>query len=437
MNEKIRVHVVKYQDCKNLILRYKDPTTGKYFRKSSGTTNRKEARKEAGKWEDELQRNGPRNRESITWEAFRDRYEREVVPSLAPRTGDKIASVLNGIESTLPKIKAGLLRDLTAERLSEWQTQLRVAGRSEATIAGHCAHLRAALAWAADQGLIPALPKIRKPKRARGSGGSDPMKGRPICREEFERMLDAIPKALTIKAWNDQSEKWETTPPTPEAAESWRHLLNGLWWSGLRLGEALNLEWDKPDAIHVDLTEREPMLFIPGPMQKSGKDQLYAVAPEFSEFLLATHASRRHGRVFRPLAHSGEASQDFVCKAITKIGKAAGVKVRVETGVDPETGKEAETVKYASAHDLRRSFGERWSLLVLPQVLMELMRHASIVTTQRYYVGRNAQRTANVVRAAYEKSRAGTVSGTVGPKREPDGVAENDVSCYAGKDLEH
>ena len=51
--------------------------------------------------------------------------------------------------------------------------------------------------------------------------------------------------------------------------------------------------------------------------------------------------------------------------AIGTIGKAAGVKV----ATDPRTGK----VKYASAHDLRRSFGARWAVLLMPQVLMALM----------------------------------------------------------------
>ncbi len=60
--------------------------------------------------------------------------------------------------------------------------------------------------------------------------------------------------------------------------------------------------------------------------------------------------------------------------------------------------------KPATAHDLRRSFGQRWAALVMPQVLMELMRHESIDTTLKYYVGRNAQRTAKVLREAYEQA---------------------------------
>ena len=67
---------------------------------------------------------------------------------------------------------------------------------------------------------------------------------------------------------------------------------------------------------------------------------------------------------------------------ITAIGKKAGVKVRskIKSKVDPATGKRGpvEVIKFASAHDLRRSFGERWAERVLPKVLMELMRHESI-----------------------------------------------------------
>ena len=76
-------------------------------------------------------------------------------------------------------------------------------------------------------------------------------------------------------------------------------------------------------------------------------------------------------------------------KVISKVGATAKVKVHT----DLKSGK----VKFASAHDLRRSFGERWAPRVMPQVLMELMRHESIETTLKYYVGRNAQNTAEAL----------------------------------------
>ena len=46
--------------------------------------------------------------------------------------------------------------------------------------------------------------------------------------------------------------------------------------------------------------------------------------------------------------------------------------------------------KFASAHDLRRSFGTRWSSRVKPVTLQLLMRHKSIETTLKYYVDQDA-----------------------------------------------
>lgn len=66
---------------------------------------------------------------------------------------------------------------------------------------------------------------------------------------------------------------------------------------------------------------------------------------------------------------------DWVSKIITQIGKKACVVVNKEQD------------KYASAHDLRRAFGTRWAGRVQPATLRELMRHASIETTLKFYVG--------------------------------------------------
>ena len=63
---------------------------------------------------------------------------------------------------------------------------------------------------------------------------------------------------------------------------------------------------------------------------------------------------------------------------MSKIGEAAGVIVNKAEG------------KFASAHDLRRSFGTRWARRVMPAVLQRLMRHAAIETTLRYYVDLDA-----------------------------------------------
>jgi integrase len=86
-----------------------------------------------------------------------------------------------------------------------------------------------------------------------------------------------------------------------------------------------------------------------------------------------------------------------VGRIITAMGRLANVKV------NEKTVGEVVKVKHASAHDLRRSFGERWAARVMPQVLMELMRHESMDTTLRYYVGRNAQQTTSVLWDAHKQ----------------------------------
>ncbi len=60
-------------------------------------------------------------------------------------------------------------------------------------------------------------------------------------------------------------------------------------------------------------------------------------------------------------------------------------------------------MKYASDHDLRRAFGERWAARIMPAQLRELMRHESIETTLRYYVGANVERTADACWEAFDR----------------------------------
>ena len=50
-----------------------------------------------------------------------------------------------------------------------------------------------------------------------------------------------------------------------------------------------------------------------------------------------------------------------------------------------------EQNKFGSAHDLRRAYGTRWAKRLKPFELKTLMRHASIETTERYYLELEAE----------------------------------------------
>lgn len=401
MGEQFRVHVVDYGKDRNLVARYADPMTGQQVTRSTGTRRRKEAERFAAKWEAELQDGRYKSPSKVGWAESRQRYEDEVLSGLADDTAAKVSGVFNAIEQ---HVNPQLLGSLTAERISYYQSKLRDAGRAETTIKGHMAHLQAALNWALRVGLLNEVPSIDMPRRAKSS---KLMKGRPITGEEFDRIIEKVAEGIVeVKPDDDEAttkaKRQRAAKLSVELVESWRHYLRGLWWSGLRLEESLMLTWNDHRMLRVDLSGKYPMLWIPAELEKGNKDRLLPIAPEFAEFLLTTPEAERTGFVFNPLARrvKGPRLQPHrVGEVVSDIGTTAAIKVHT----DPRTGK----IKYASAHDLRRSFGERWAPRVMPQVLMQLMRHESIETTLKFYVGRNAETTAAALYAAVEGNTSG------------------------------
>jgi integrase len=95
----------------------------------------------------------------------------------------------------------------------------------------------------------------------------------------------------------------------------------------------------------------------------------------------------------------GRLSDDRIICIVGEIGEAAGIPVWTH----PVTG----SVKFASAHDLRRSFGFRWAKRVMPAVLQKLMRHASINTTMDYYATSSAEAIADQVWGAWQSDPSG------------------------------
>ncbi|MEQ8847622.1 hypothetical protein [Botrimarina sp.] len=86
---------------------------------------------------------------------------------------------------------------------------------------------------------------------------------------------------------------------------------------------------------------------------------------------------------------------------------------------DPCTG---EARKFATAHDLRRAFGQRWAHKVPAATLVELMRHESIETTKKFYVGENADATAAVLWAVTGREPLGNALGNTQETEAPKGL---------------
>lgn len=350
---RITVHVRQKPDRDNLQLYYVDPLTGDDVTKSAGTDNPREAEKAAARWEEELG-NGILS-DVVSWDVFRQRFEDEHLPGLARKSAISYGTALNAFERLMGCPR--WLEEVTAGVISQWQSKLLSEKFPATTVASYQRHVLAALRWAESVGILQRAPKVKSPRTGKRMAI---MRGRPLTDDEFARMLAAVPVVR------------------PVDAADWEFFLRGLWWSGLRLGEALRLFWDRDADFSVDLDRQFPAYRILAEGQKARRDEFSPVAPEFVG-LLTDHvpSDKRSGRVFhlRPERGGGLLTDPKVGGVVAEIGRAAGVVTDQAKG------------KHATAHDFRRSFGTRWARRVLPVVLQRLMRHESLQTTMAYYVG--------------------------------------------------
>ena len=360
-DSEIKVMVVKHSGRRFLTMRFVDPITGRQKTRSAKTTNRREAERRAAKWEAELQEGRYHEPSRITWAEFRERYEDEKLSSLSPNTAEATSSAFNHLESIINPQRLGTLDSAI---LSRFQAELRKTGIHETSIATHLRHLRASLSWAVAMRLLHKAPEFQMPKRAKGK---KLMRGRPISTEEFERMIGAVPAIR------------------PRDPDHWIYYLSGLWLSGLRLEESTLLSWDDDSPISVELGGRRPRLRIYAEAEKGHQDRLLPMTPDFAEFLARTPKVHRQGLVFKLIGL--QTGTTMTVKRISRIISAIGKRAKVVVN-------KAEQ-KFASAHDLRRSFGTRWANRVKPATLQLLMRHKSIETTLKYYVEQDADEVAD------------------------------------------
>ena len=219
------------------------------------------------------------------------------------------------------------LQQVDDRLVSKFISELRKTGLSESSIDSNRRHLKAMLNWAADQKMIPACPNFPKIQRKKKSGKHVAMKGRPITDAEFLKMLQAVPQIV----------------PEDEV-DGYIFFLRCLYASGLRLQEATELYWDRNDKLCLHYNKSGLLLLsIPGELEKGHTDRLLPAAPEFAELLEEVPEEERTGPVFNL-----NGSWRWIGRRISRIGEAAGIVVNEDTD------------KYASAHDLRRSFGDRW-----------------------------------------------------------------------------
>jgi len=133
--------------------------------------------------------------------------------------------------------------------------------------------------------------------------------------------------------------------------------------AGLRLAEALALEWEENNSVPwVDFARDR--IVLPAEFVKAVKDQWVPLDPALRA---AFESLPRLGRkVFRfPTPKGTPATEITVSHRVAKLAKKAGVRLTMKT--------------------LRKGFGCYYAARVSAHVLQKLMRHSSIPTTMAFY----------------------------------------------------
>jgi integrase len=340
---------------RHIQLYYVDPYSGKEVTKSSKTLVRAKAERAAAAWEIEIETKGPVKSSSSSWESFRQRFEQKQLVHMKTLTRRSYITALNAFEKHVGRPRSiAMISPLT---MTDYSSAMLTSGLAPHTVAKNLRHVKAMLSWGVDQGLIHRVPKVKMPKLS-GHG----MKGRPLTLWEVIRLLRA---AKDVR---------------PGDYAELQKAIKLLWLSGLRIQEAIKLSWNMPP-VRVDFDGKFPKLVFHGSGQKSGNSEIVPLTPDCARFL-------------------GKLRQ--------KTGRVLNCVTRLEREIS-QCGELAEIVvnsngKFASAHDLRRTFGTRWALKVLPQVLRTLMRHSDIKTTLDYYVDMRADDIAETIYKSVPKS---------------------------------
>jgi integrase len=339
-DKRITVWVQRFTDRSTLMLQWTDPDTGKRRSESAKTDDPQIAEDRRADKEYELNHGLHQESSRMTWERFRELFATEFVAARRENTRRNYRVTMDLFEQVCNPKSLRTINERTISAFAAGLRKLPGYRRDEtmkaSTIKVRLQFLHTVLQWAADQKLIPACPKFPTVKLSK-------KKPQPVPSESFERLLDKAVDDSYMRAF----------------------LLCG-WLAGLRLNEALALEWKETDKAPY-LDPANDRIMFPAEVVKGDEDQWVPLDPEL---WAALDALPRHGRkVFQFGAIDGRGDREVcditVGSRIRKLAQAAGVKLTMKS--------------------LRRGFCCRYAAKVPAQVLQKLTRHKHIKTVMDFY----------------------------------------------------
>jgi hypothetical protein len=192
--KRVVVWVQRITGRAHLALQWHDPVTGRRRSRTVPTGDEREAEAARTDLEYELNHGLFHDAGRMTWENFREVFEREYAAPLRAGTRKNYADTFDLFERLCNPRRLDLL---TTRTVSAFAAGLRSAkvyggrkGYAPGTVKMYLQFLHTALAWAALQGLlakVPTFPEVHVPDRV----------PQPVPAESFEKLLDKAPDQET------------------------------------------------------------------------------------------------------------------------------------------------------------------------------------------------------------------------------------------------
>lgn len=302
---KLRVLVRRRGNDRPRQLYYVDQLTGREVTKTATdedgnpTWDDKEAERAAVRWKDEILKKTA----SIDWDEAVRRFLTDGCRTLSEGSVGSYEQSLRLFTTLI-----GTPRDISAvtpisidDFAARWRS--KNAGQSEGTLARHLRAIRRLLRWCERRQIIARAPIVEMPR-----GSSIPTrKGYSITRKQFDELLALIPK-------------------------TWHVLFEGLWYSGLRLREALRLHWTE-GPVRLDLKGSKTRIHFEVMGHKGRRIERAPVTADFVAFL--QKLKKKSGFVLCPPTKN--------LSSVSQVTRRACAKLSFK----------------ATPHDLRRSFATR------------------------------------------------------------------------------
>ena len=226
---------------------------------------------------------------------------------------------------------------ITTDAAREFARKRMEEGVSTATINGSLRCLRRMLNLAREDGKLPSVPKIHLLKEPPARSGF-------ITQEKFDELVGALPSTL-------------------------RPLITFLYWCGVRVGEALKVDWSQ-----VDLSAR--IVRLEGDQTKTGEARILPLPSILVDML--EQATKKEGMVF-----SGTNLRTEWARACTAVGLGSTEEM------EPKEKDGFAWTRYTGlhVHDLRRSAVRNLVNSGIPErIAMKITGHKTRAVFDRYHI---------------------------------------------------